>query len=454
MATTTAEKIPRLAPGTVPVLGHLPLLLRSRLDFISAARTAGAVCRVKIGPETAYFVNDHELLVQILLSDADTFVRGVHFKKMRNMFGNGVITTSGDLHRRQRRMMLPSFTQRRLALHLPVMRKIIARFVADIPENTPFDLMGPSMGVGCDIVASTLFGEECPREILDLVREAVPVFGENAGIQAVDVTGLYRHLPTSSNRSFRRLLADLDRYVYSVIDRKLRSEAKDEDLLDVLIGTIDPETGRSFTRTEVRDQTMAILLASTETTANTISWMCYELARHPRVFSACRAEVDALSSRRGWDEIEIGRSDLGGIKRVLFEALRMYPSSYLLSRQASVDTTLGGYDIPAGATVLYSHYGQQRDERLFSHADEFDPDRWLEPNRSEVTSAAFMPFGYGGYRCLGENVATIEATYCVAMMLGQWDFDLYDHSSPRVKATIALSPHDLEFVFSKRGEEG
>ncbi|CAI7974095.1 Pentalenene oxygenase [Frankia sp. Hr75.2] len=449
MATTTG-KVPPMAPGAVPVLGHIPLVLRSRFDFIDAARVAGPVCRVRVGPATAYFVNDHDLLVQILLSDAHDFVRGVQFKKMRSMFGDGIVTTSGDLHRRQRRTMLPSFTQRRLALHLPVMRRIMARFVASIPPNEPYDLMGPSTSLGCEIVAATLFGEECPPEILDLVSEAIPVFGDNAGMQTLDVTGVYRYLPTSANRKFRRMLADFDRYIYSVIDRRMRSGAGDEDLLDVLINTTDAETKRKFTRTEVRDQALTILLAATETTANTISWACYELARHPRVFAACRAEVDALADGRDWDEIEVGRSDLGTIRRVLFEALRMYPSSYLLSRQAARDTTLGGYAIPGGAILLYSHYGLHRDERLFSHADEFDPDRWLETNQSEVTTAAFMPFGHGAYRCLGENLAVIESTYCLAMMAGRWNFTLDDHCTPHMKATLALSPEDLRFVFSKR----
>ncbi|GAA0506813.1 cytochrome P450 [Saccharopolyspora subtropica] len=442
--------MPKLAPGRVPVLGHLPLLLRSRFDFIEAAGSVGPVSRVKIGPKTAYFVNSYELLAQMLVSDADKFIRGIHFKKMRNMVGNGVVTTSGDLHRRQRRTMLPSFSQRRLALHLPVMRKIMAEFVDSIPEGTPYDLMPPLLGIGCDITSSTLFGEDCPREVLDLVREAVPVFVSNAAIHAVDVTGLYKHLPTRSNRNFRRLLNEFNQYLYSVIDERMRKGGQEEDLLGMLIRATDPETGERFSRTEVRDQAATVLFASTETTANTVSWACYELARHPRVFAQCRAEVDALVNGGGVGEMEIGRDDLPTVKRVLFEALRMYPSSYLLSRQAAEDVVLGGYAIPAGATLLYSHYGQQRDERNFSHANEFDPDRWLDRNGSEVTPAAFMPFGHGAYRCLGESVATLEATYYIAMMVHKWDFRLAETASPRMNATITLSPRDLKLVFTKR----
>ncbi|PJN29587.1 hypothetical protein CG736_03420 [Kitasatospora sp. CB02891] len=452
---TTPGRTPGLAPGGVPVLGHLPMILRSRFEFIETVRNAGPVTRVKLGPKTAYFVNDYELLAQILVSDADKFVRGIHFKKMRNMVGNGVVTTSGDLHRRQRRIMLPSFSQRRLAMHLPVMRKIMSEFVAAVPEQQPYDLMGPVMGVGCDIVTSTMLGEKTPPKVLRLVREAVPVFVENAAIQAVDVTGIYKHLPTKSNRDFERLLNAFNEYMYSVIDDKFRNGAGEEaGLLDMLINATDPETGEKFDRTEVRDQAATILLASTETTANTISWACYELARHPRIFAECRAEIDALVKDRNWLDIEIGRHDLPALKRVLFEALRMYPSSYLLSRQASVDTTLGGYAIPKDATILYSHYGQQRDERNFPHGDEFDPDRWLDKDGTEVTASAFMPFGFGAYRCLGESVAVLEATYCLAMMVHQWDFALSDYSEPKMNATITLSPKDLEFLFTKRAESG
>ncbi|WET80798.1 cytochrome P450 [Amycolatopsis sp. QT-25] len=450
MTAATTAKIPQLAPGAVPVLGHLPLILRSRFDFIDAAGSVKPVSRVKFGPKNAYFVNDHELLQQILVSDADKFIRGIHFKKMRNMVGNGVVTTSGDMHRRQRRTMLPSFTQRRLALSLPIIRKIISQFVDQIPPDTAYDLMPPLLGVGCDITATTLFGEGCSRNVLDLVREAIPVFVSNAAIHAVDVTGVYKHLPTRSNRNFRRLLDEFNGYLYSIIDERMAKGGDEQDLLGMLIRATDPETGEKFSRTEVRDQSATVMFASTETTANTVSWAAYELARHPRVFSQCRAEVDALVNGGAVGEIEVGRDDLPTVKRAVMEALRLYPSSYLLSRQTAKDVTLGGYAIPEGATILYSHYGQQRDEVNFSHADEFDPDRWLDKNGSEITPAAYMPFGYGAYRCMGESVATLEAIYYIAMMVHQWDFRVSETAAPRMNATITLSPHDLKLVFSKR----
>lgn len=452
---TTAPRRPRQVPGAVPVVGHVPMILRSRFELIEKARPMGPVCAIKVGPRTAYFVNDHELLASMLVSDAEKFVRGIHFKKMQNIVGHGVVTTSGDLHRRQRRTMLPSFSQRRQQTQMPIMRRIMSQFVRSLPEDAPYDLMGPVMSVGCDITSASLFGEDCPREVLDTVREGVPVFVSNAAIHALDITGIYQHLPTRSNRDFRRLLGRIDDYVFSVIAARRREPAdtgarEAGDLLDALIAARDPETGQPFTDQEIRDHSITMLMASTETTANTIAWTCFEMARHPRIARACRQEVlDELGDKE-IEELEIGRSDLPLLKRCLMEALRMYPSSYLLSREAAEDVMLGDFLIPAGSTLLYSHYGQQRDERLFSHADEFDPDRWLTENTAEVTPDAYMPFGHGAYRCLGETIATIESMYCVAMMLATWDIDLAEHGNPQMNGNITLSPKNLEFVFTAR----
>jgi len=433
------------------------MILRSRFELIEKARPMGPVCEIKVGPKTVYFVNDHKLLASMLVSDADKYIRGVHFKKMQNIVGRGVVTTSGELHRRQRRTLLPSFSQRRQQIQMPIMRRVMARFVKTLPEGVPYDLMGPLMSVGCDITTASLFGEDCPREVLDLVREGVPVFVSNAAIHALDITGIYKHLPTRSNKDFRRLLGQLDDYVFSVIaERKKEQGAEtgksrlDGDILDALIAARDPETGEPFSDQEIRDHSITIMLASTETTANTICWGCFELARHPRIAEDCRREVLDLLGDGELEDLAIGRNDLPITKRVLMEALRMYPSSYLLSREAPRDTLLGDYLIPAGLTLLYSHYGQQRDERLFPHADEFDPDRWLDENASEVTTEAYMPFGHGAYRCLGESVATIESMYCLAMVLTRWDIELARAGVPQMNGNITLSPKNLEFVFRAR----
>jgi cytochrome P450 len=441
---------PPVARGAIPGLGHIPLIVRSRFDFIDAARRAGPVSRVKFGPRTAYFVSDHRILTEMFLGDPDRLDPGIHFRKMKRLIGNGIVTTTGDVHRRQRRILLPSFSQRRLATYAPTMRRITSRFVNGLPQGEPYELRGALMSLGCDIGTSTLFGEACPDRILKLIREALPLFTRTTAIRALDVTGIYSLLPTRANRRVNKVLDELDEYLYEMIDERIRSRGTTTDLLSALVNSADPQTGRTFTRSEVRDQAITILLASTETTATAIAWACYELSRHPRISAACRDEVADFAKDSALDQIEIGRDDLPLLKSVLLESLRMYPPTYLLSRQVVEPTRLGRYDIPVGATILYSHYGIQRDERLFSHADEFDPSRWLPENQSEVTASAFMPFGHGARRCPGEGMAAVSAMHCLAIMLKVWDFALADGRAPETRANITLAPHNLRFVFTRR----
>lgn len=449
-----SRSLPPLAPGGVPILGHIPLALRSRFSLIDAARSKQPISRLKLGPKKVFFISDYEDLQKVLIQDSGNFVRGVHFKKMRNMVGNGVVTTSGEEHRIQRSILLPAFTRRRLEAHVPVMTRAILEFVSTLPNEERWEPMGAVMSLGCKVVCNTIFGSNCPKEVLSLIQDAVPIFVKSAAIQALDFTGVYKHLPTRLNRDFNSKLAELDKYIYDIIDSRLQSGVADTDesMVGYLLSASDPNTGARLSRTEIRDQISTVLLASTETTANTVAWTLYELVQHPRIKARVVTEIDELFSEGlSPDAVpHLSREDLPLLKRCIQEALRLYPSSYLLSRETTEEVDLGGYLLPAGSEILYSHFGQQRDPRYFSHPDEFDPDRWLPEHHDEVTSEAYMPFGHGAYRCLGDNLALLEATYLIAVLLYRKDVFIWDRTQPKMEGNITLSPAGLFFGFKDR----
>ncbi len=219
-----------------------------------------------------------------------------------------------------------------------------------------------------------------------------------------------------------------------IAERRAGGEEAD-DLLGMLLGARDDETGAPMADQQIHDEVMTFLTAGAETTSRGLAWSVYLLGRHPEALGRLHAEVD---------EVLAGRTatfdDLPGLpytRRVLTEALRLYPPGYLLSRGALADTVLGGHLVPAGATVLLSPYALHRDAGLFADPQRFDPDRWAPERAGDVTPEAYLPFGLGPHGCLGEGFAWTEMTIALATLAARWE--LRPRSSRPVRPVPAFS---------------
>jgi cytochrome P450 len=163
---------------------------------------------------------------------------------------------------------------------------------------------------------------------------------------------------------------------------------------------------------------MNFLMAATETSATALSWFFHEISRAPDLERQVHAEVDAMPVDRPPTREELGR--LPTVDRVLNEVLRLYPPGWMMSRVVTEDSVLGGHALPAGSVVIYSTYALQRDPRLFTDPDRFDPDRWLPERSGEIAKGSMIPFGGGSRRCIGDAFATAEVTLGVIAIARRW----------------------------------
>ena len=445
---TEHSGLPPRLPGSLPLVGHLPGLLRDPLHFLRSARPAGPLVALKLGMRTAYLVNDHDLLHQVLVTDADSYIRGKHFQKARTVAGAGIITTSGPEHKRQRALMLPAFSRASICGYAESMTSAIEASMSAWPDTTSVDARKRFLSLTTTVASRALFGTQLPASGVALVEEALPVLTREVNLRVLDPTGFLEKLPTPGNRRFRDVMTRLDALIMDLVDRRRSDPPAQEDLLSVLVRGYDPHTGRALTDQEVRDEVISILLSSTETTSLTLSWACYELARHPGLQEEVWREIDAVLPPG-----PIGHEVLKGLEftqKVVKETLRLYPPTYFLSREAAHDVDLGGHRLPAGSTLLYSIYAQHRDERLFPSAEVFDPHRW-DPSRSAgIPLSAYVPFGEGAHRCIGEGFATAEATTALAVLLRSRTLRLAPGAEVQEVGTVTLSPRGLHLVAGRR----
>jgi pentalenene oxygenase len=210
----------------------------------------------------------------------------------------------------------------------------------------------------------------------------------------------------------------------------------------------DEETGDGLSNEQVRDEVLTMLAAGTQTTATTIAWALHIMSVRNDIQDRAYAEIREVLGDRALVFEDLERLDY--LRRLLTETLRLYPPAWLLSRRATVEVTLGGHVLPAGASILFSPYSLHRDPSVFPDPELFDPERWLPERAKEVPRPAFIPFGAGNRQCLGEGFAWVEATVVLSIILRRWRIRPVAGQTIRKVALATLVPSRLPLILERR----
>jgi pentalenene oxygenase len=443
----TPHKPARL-PRALPLLGHALHLLRDPWTFLTAARPLGEVVEIRIGPRPAYLVNEPGLIRRLLVGEAKKFDKGVQFEKMRPVLGNGLVTAEGQEHLKNRRLVQPAFHHSRIAGYATVMREQSLEMTASWRDGDRIDLDRQLTQLALKIVGKTLFSTELGTEAVDEVLRSMPVFLHGIAKRAMAPTRLLEKLPTAENRRFD----EANRRLHEVVDRMIaeyrRAGVDHGDMVSMLLLAVDEATGEGLGDAQVRDEAITMLLAGSETTSTLLSWIFHVLGQRPDLESALQAEVDEVIGDGPVTLEQIGR--LAYTRRLVTEALRVYPPAWLITRRANEALTLGGTALPAGASILFSPYSLHRDPAFYPDPDHFDPDRWLPERAKDVPRPAFVPFGAGNRQCIGEGFAWTEAMVVLATVARHWRLRPVPGVEVRMMPAATLRPSALPMVAQPR----
>ena len=432
MRLLAVKNIPASGLREVPG-GFMFRIGKNPFDLLrNACKKYGDVCYISGGLGRLYLVNNPDYIHDILVSDHKNFVKRSPLK----FLGNGLITSNGEYHHKQKRLIQPAFHQDRIASYAPIVTDFTQRMCAEWTDGEVVDMQVPTMRLTLQIVAKALFGTDVEDAWKDVGRSATAI------IDYLDrLTGptapIVRRLPTS--KKYLEAVQKLDEIVYGIIAERRRNPGSNgSDLLSMLLSARS-ENGETMTDRQLRDETITLLFAGHETTSTALIWTWYLLAKSPAVVEKLHAELDPLMP----DGKTLTAGDLPRLPyttKVFSEALRMYPSVRLIPRVAIDDYEVNGLRIPGGSLILMSQYLIHHDSRFYKDPEEFDPDRWTPEMEAKLPEYAYFPFGGGPRRCVGEPFAWMEATLIIAMVARGWKMSLVPGEKYELRPRIGSRP--------------
>jgi cytochrome P450 len=426
---------PAPGPRGHPLLGSLPAVRRDPLRlFLKAFREYGEVVRFHFGPMVAHLVSSPEGAHHVLAENQRNYGKQTPgYKNLRYVLGNGLLTSEGELWKRQRRIAQPAFHRQRIAGFGATMARAAADALASLQarRGQEVDLHQEMMRLTLRIVGETLLGYD-PTDAADEVGAALTFLLTIANERTARILPFPRSLPTSENRRFRRALATLDGVVLKMIAERRRYPG--EDLLSMLIEARDAETGEAMDDRQLRDEAMTIFLAGHETTANALTFSWLLLSRYPAAGRELRAELSAVLGGREPTAEDLPRLTLP--RRIVQEAMRLYPPAWIIARSAIEEDEIGGYAIPARSIVFVSPYVLHRHPRHWEDPEGFDPGRFAR----EPVRGSYLPFGGGPRMCIGNGFASMEAELVLATLAQKLRFDLVPGFPLELEPSITLRP--------------
>ena len=360
---------------------------------------------------------------------------------MKILLGEGLITSEGAFHMRQRRIAAPAFHRQRIAAYADVMTERAALRRASWHAGQTIDVGAEMMQLALEIVARTLFNTEVTSDVLQINHEVNVIMDLYNYLISLPLAEAYLYAPLPGLTRFRRARSRLNAVVHRIIaDHRSRARAgaaDNGDLLSMLMASRDEEGGGVMTDDQLRDEIITIFLAGYETVANALTWTWLLLAQNPEAAQRFYDEVARVLDGRVQHSDDLPQ--LRYTEMVFAESMRLYPPAWAMGRQSTAPIELGRYRFPPRTYFFLQPYVTQRDPILPRPAALRSGT--LHPGgESRASALRLLPFGGGARQCIGESFAWMEGVLILATIAQQWRLSLLPDQQIDVQPKITLRP--------------
>ena len=434
MTVSSARALPgdagqekRMPPS--PTGSSIRELIRDPLNFFqSLTEQYGDVVCYRPAPDTAYLINHPDYVRQVLLDNNRNYNKATYSNMIFNkVIGEGLLTSEGEVWRKQRRMMQPAFHHTRLAqldeMITQATEAMLVLWQQAYEADRPIDLPREMAALTLTVTTRALFGVDLGDE----VREVGEIVNRAA-----------KFLEKPSNPRLIQSVSELSALVDRIIQQRKRDFQDAGDLLSSLIMARDEHTGAAMGDEQMRSQILTLMLAGYETTASALTWTWYLLAKHP--WAAERVRREAIETLHGRAPCYGDLEQMPYIRTVLNESLRLYPPAWTLGRRALGEDQIGGFHVAPNTVIAISTYTLHRHPDFWEDPETFNPDRFLPENAAGRHKFAYMPFGAGPRQCIGNSFGLMEASLIMACIAQRFELHLMPGIEAQPQALFVLRP--------------
>ncbi len=427
----TIRNIPQAVKNPIPI-------------FEKAIANNGDIVGINVvGGEQIVVTNNADYIKHVLQKNNKNYTKSdVQLKGLKQYVGSGLLTTDGAYWLRQRRLIQPGFHRKRLSALVGLMNEEIEDFLngefkTETDKEKPFDMSWAMTRLTFKIVAKSLFSTSLSDEELEEVGEIVAEVQKYFVRKVRQPYLVWWFKLIGKEKYYDDLATGSDVILFKVIDERLKTDEKFDDLLDMLKEVRYEDTGEGMTKQQLRDESLILFVAGHETSANGLTWMWYLLSKHPEVLQKVRAEAERVLG----DKKDINFEDLMQLtycRQVVQETLRLYPPAWAVDRLALGDDDLNGYQVKKGQIFLLFIYGVHRNPAYWENPNVFNPDRFHPDHFTSVQKKAYFPFGGGPRLCIGNNFALMEMQLILAQMARRFDFKLQANQDIDLQPLVTL----------------
>ncbi len=425
------------------------------LGFVGESwKTYGDTYRLSFGPRNMTIAIHPESVRYVSITNRQNYEKLKSYDAVRHyMLGNGLLTSTGDTWKRQRKLMAPFYTPRGVQAYAELMlrdgERLVERWERIAQRGEPVEIIDDMTYITASIILKAMFSMETSEEIIDLKDSVEIMIGYLSSNQALPFK-IPDWLPTKTNRDYKNARTKVHAYINGIIaQRRALPEAQwPDDLLARLMLARDEETGLPVPDDMLRDESITTFFAGHETTAKTMTSLWYCLSKSPEATAKLHAELDSVLGGRTPTMADL--HNLPYALQVIKETLRLYPPAPVYVRDALADDTLDGYPIPAGSTILLSPFLTHRHPDFWPDPLKFDPERWTPEREAERHPQAYHPFASGQRVCIGNNFSLLETHILLAMLGQKFAPRLVPGFEPKFEMRGTLSISGMPMYIEKR----
>jgi cytochrome P450 len=415
MSVIDSSKLPP-GPKTKIPLGHLFSYRRDSIGFLKKiAKEYGDIVHFKMGPIRVVLVNHPDYIKEVLSIGHRNFIKGRPLEMAKELVGEGLLTSEGDYHKHQSRMIQPAFHRNMIESYVPAVIDCVTKMMGKWKDGMRTDIKDEMTTLSIAIAGKALFNADVEKEAPEIMKALDTATGLFGRISLPYSEWLLK-VPVPGTVRFNKAKARLDETVQRMINERRQNKMDNGDLLSLLLRSTGDEGGMS--EQQVRDEAITFFLTAFDTTSTSLTWAWYLLSQNPEAESRLHSELDSVLGGRlpTADDIH----NLKYTRMVFGESLRLYPPSYVIPRQALEDFPLGKYIIPRGSIILVSPYLVHHDPRFHPNPEKFDPCEWENHSQGLSSKYEYFPFSRGPRSCIGEPFAWMQGTAVLSCVAQSW----------------------------------